>query len=307
MLVDACAQLDATAARVYAQIGFPSRQSVLQSALDRGVTLTAGDATLHLHKAALTTRRLLEAFSTLFDVCAQLRRERLAAGMSPQDAAPVLLFDEVQDLIRDDRLARVGGIQVFNALAKLLVTYGVDEHAVRTAVAGSSALLSVYFERTVASGGRWRFYELPDPEPDAVLRALRARGYTAAEAENMVALCGTRLRLLEEPLTCGAAAVGARAFMDAARTTAAAHLADALKGCEPADARALIAVLDAVAQHEAGQREEAPMLDRAFNERHAEAASKLLYVHRDRSLSFQSRLHADAWSRKRASFIGNAA
>ena len=103
-----------------------------------------------------------------------------------------------------------------DALARLLVTYGVDDHAVRAAVAGSSALLSVYFERTVASGGRWRYYELPDPEPEAVLRELRAHGYTAAEAEDMVALCGTRLRLLEEPLTCGASAVGARAFMDAA-------------------------------------------------------------------------------------------
>ena len=301
MLVDACAQLDATAARVYAQIGFPSRQSVLQRMLDRGVTITTGDATLHLHKAALTTLRLVHALNTLFDVCAQLRRERIAAGISPQDAAPVLLFDEVQDLIRDDRLKRVGGVTIFNALAKLLVTYGVDDHAVRAAVAGSSALLSVYFERTVASGGRWRYYELPDPEPEAVLRALRARGYTAAEAEDMVALCGTRLRLLEEPLTCGASAVGARAFMDAARLTAVAHLTDAINVPDPADARALIAVLNAVAQHEAGQRAEPPKLGGAFTAGHAEAASKVLYVRRDRSLTFQSRLHAEAWSRNHAS------
>ena len=306
-LAAACAQLDATAARIYTQIGYPARRSVLQRALDRGVTLTAGDATLHLHKAALTTSRLVDAFNTLFEVCAQLRRERVAAGMSPQDAAPVLLFDEVQDLIRDDRLARVGGIEIFNALAKLLVIHGVDDHAVRTAVTGSSALLSVYFERTVASGGRWRFYELPDPEPEVVARALRAHGYTAAEAEDMIALCGTRLRLLEEPLTCGADGVGARAFMDAARMTASAHLLDALRAPpDPADARALVAVLDAVAQYEAGQRKEPPVLGRAFTERHAEAASKVLYVRRDRSLTFQSRLHADAWSSKRASLIANA-
>ena len=274
--------------------------------LDRGITFTKGDATMHLHKAAITTSRLVDALTMLFDVCAQLRRERLAAGMSPQDAAPILLFDDMQDLIRDDRLARVGGVDIFNALAKLLVTYGVDEHAVRTAVAGSSALLSVYFERTVASGGRWRFYELLDPEPEVVVHALCARGYTIAEAEEMVALCGTRLRLLEEPLTCGAAAVDARAFMHAAHLTAAAHLADMLQAQDLAGARALMAVLDAIAQHEAGKRKEPPMLDRTFTERHAEAASKVLYVRRDRSLAFQSRLHADAWSRKRASLIANA-
>ena len=304
-LADACAQLDATATRVYAQIGFPTRRSLLQSLLDRGITLSAGDSKLHLHKASVTTSRLVDALNTLFEVCAQLRQERLAAGMSLQDAAPVLLFDEVQDLIRDERLARVGGVAIFNTVAKLLVTYGVDENAVRTAVTGSSALLSVCFERTVASGGRWCYYELPDPKPEVVVLALQGREYTDVDAKAMVELCGTRLRLLEVPLKSGKAAVDARAFMDSACKTADAHLLDAL-GTDPAVSRSLLATLNAVAQHEAGKRAEPPTLGAAFTARQAEAASKVLYVRRDRSLTFQSPLYADAWSRKGASLIAAA-
>ena len=94
---------------------------------------------------------------------------------------------------------------MFKALARLLVDHCVDSHAVRAAVSGSSALLSIFFDRTVASGFRLITYSLPDPEPEAVLRVLRARGYTADEAADIVALCGTRLRLLDEPLKLGAA------------------------------------------------------------------------------------------------------
>ena len=266
--------LGATAVHVYQQIGFPTRRAVLQRVFDSGISVRHQGVEYEIQEAARTASRLVQALEAVFTAAAAVGRERVAAGLSRWDAAPVLLFDGVEDLIRDDLVARTGGAQVFRALVWLLVIHGVDSHAVRAAVSGSSALLSVFFDRTVASGFRWITYSLPDPEPDAMLRALRARGYTADDAADIVALCGTRLRLLDEPLTHGAAAIEARTFMDAARVTAGAHFADLLVAASDADARALVFALDAALRCEAGACDVPPMLGRAFTLRHAEAASK---------------------------------
>lgn len=233
--LSAYAQLDATAQLVYSQIGFPVRRALLKLVLD-GVEITMKGGMSYKLKADTVTSRLSTALSTLFEVSATLCHERVAAGLSREEAAPVLLFDEVQDLIRDDRLANAGGLAVFLALSKLLVMYGVDQRVVRTAVTGSSALLSVFFERTVARGGRWSFYELRDPDEGPVLAALCAGGYSPCDAADMVALCGTRLRLLEEPLAVGAAVLGAREFIAAAHTSAVAHFEDVLSAGSVADA-----------------------------------------------------------------------
>jgi hypothetical protein len=48
---------------------------------------------------------------------AALRHERVAAGLSHQDAAPVQLFDDVQDYISDNALARAGSLAVFLTLS----------------------------------------------------------------------------------------------------------------------------------------------------------------------------------------------
>jgi len=295
--------LGSTAVRIFEQIGFPTRRAVLQRLFERGISIRLHGVEYEMQEADRTACRLVQALEALFDAAASVGRERVAAGLSLWDAAPVLLFDEVQDLIRDDRLARAGGSLVFKALARLLVTHCVDGHAVRAAMSGSSALLSVFFDRTVASGFRLTTYSLPDPEPEVVLHALRACGYTADEATDMVALCGTRLRLLDGPLKQGAASIGARAFMDAARATAKAHFADLLAAASAADARALVSTLDAALACEAGTCDEPPnLLGRTFTLRHAEAASKVLFLRLDRTLEFQSRLHANVWRAERRRF-----
>ena len=138
----------------------------------------------------------------------------MAAGKSVLEAAPVMLFDDLQDLLKDSRLRAAGGQLVFNMLATLIVKYSVDRKAVRIAVAGSSAELLFAFETlTTAKGNRWSFYDLADPSPTEVESRLVARGYTRDEALHMISLCGTRLRLLERPLKRGAAVVSAASFL----------------------------------------------------------------------------------------------
>lgn len=55
------------------------------------------------------SRRLEEAFELLFEAAEQLYHERLHQGISPAAAKPLLIFDGVQDLIKDERLAAAGG------------------------------------------------------------------------------------------------------------------------------------------------------------------------------------------------------
>ena len=290
-------RMKATADYVFKQIAFPLRRAVLQTALDRISSLNVhGAMGVELTKTLDARDRLCQALSLLFEVAKEQYHARRAAGVPHEDAAPVLLFDQVQDLIRDDRLAGAGGRFVFNTLAVLLVAYGVDSESVRAAVAGSSALLSVEFDKTVASGFRWVYYELPDPEADAVLAALRASGYSDDDARSMVALCGTRLRLLADPLKRGAAQLSARAFTSEMTTTAVGNFADLHRSSPPVDRKALAAVLDAALAAEAG-RAAPPRLGGRMTEQLAQKASKVLYVKRDRTLTFQSRLHADVWRR----------
>ena len=312
--------MDSAAAQLYEQIGFPRRRSLLGALLSRGFTLQGQH-----HQAELTAPasgpRIIQALTMLFDVCAQLHAERVAAGLSVTDAAPVLLFDEVQDLIKDERLARAGGRDVFNLLGAQLIAHCVDRQEVRAAVAGSSAALDFAFAAaSPARGNRWTYYDLRDPSPETVVTALQARGYTAHEAQDMVALCGTRLRLLQRPLSQGAEALSAAGFLEHAAATGReafakvfrlldahskvelARVLDAVTSCDDVDTGAAASAGDATA---AGSllrptREALPAAVRSMD--HA----TILYVDRSSALYFQSQLHARAWSRVRGAYAQSA-
>lgn len=206
---EAKVNMDAAASQLYAQIGFPRRRAHVSSMLARGLTFQGNFNQVAIADSSV---RLVSALETLFSVCEELRNERVASGIAELDAAPLLLFDEMQDLLKDVRLKAAGGELVFNTLARLIVFYSVDLKAVRVIAAGSSAELMFAFENTVAKGSRWRPFLLADPFPDAVTRALEQRSYSSNDARDILALCGTRLRLLS-PVLEGAQTVSAKAFL----------------------------------------------------------------------------------------------
>ena len=173
---DAGALMDETARQIFSQVGFPLRRSLIGGAFSRGFKLREGPVQAELSLTD-TSSRLVLALRMLFDVSEELQRER-QRRMSPLDAAPVLLFDEVQDLVKDARLARAGGGLILSVLGTLLVGYGVDRRAVRAVVAGSSAEAAFAFEEcSPLRGPRWECYSLLDPEEGATRAALEARGY----------------------------------------------------------------------------------------------------------------------------------
>ena len=156
--------LDATARQVFSQIGFPLRRSLIGGALSRVFTLWGGRMQAELSTTE-TSDRLVLALYMLFEACEALKLKRQKT-MAPLDAAPVLLFDGLQDLIKDARLARAGGRMVLSLLGALLVSYCVDRRAVRAVVTGSSAELCFAFEeRSPLRGARWDCYTLPRCAP----------------------------------------------------------------------------------------------------------------------------------------------
>jgi len=295
--------LDSLAREAFAQLGFPSRRAVVYTVTDR----FKSDKFQLSSPAGI---RLCDALECLFQAMEELYYERVASGLTPDQAAPVLLLDEVQDLIKSSRLADVGGREVFDRVAQLLVAYCVDRRVVRAAVAGSSALLSVEFDRTVASGSRWCHYELRDPEKGVVLAALAARGYAESDAHKLVALCGTRLRLLEPALKFGADMMDVHTLVSSHSEMATRHYADLFSEVTPAEKAALCRVLDA-AEHVAAEVEmgqgvplgSRPELGGDVSTALVLSASKVLYLHFGGSLSFQSALHRAVWKAVRVKYV----
>lgn len=167
---EATARLAQIAQQVYSQIGFPRRQSVISMLLPRFSSY--GGVKAELRDATYQRDRLSFALQLLFDAAEQLWLERMAAGVAHEHAPIVLLFDEVLDLVKRKRLAEVGGRYVFEQLGTLLVAYGVDRGAVRSAVAGSSAVLAIEFAKSgLATGARWGYHEMGTPRrPSSSMR-----------------------------------------------------------------------------------------------------------------------------------------
>ena len=291
------ALMDATAAQIFAQIGYPLRRSIVGGMLSRGIMFQGQRTQTDLVNPE-SRNRLVAALNALFEVCAELQAERISQGMTRFDAAPVLLFDELQDLIKDARLKNAGGDLVFATLATLLISYGVDRSAVRIVVAGSSA--EVYFsfsEVSPARGARFRYFDLKDPSPDSMIGALQERGYTLDEARTMVALCGTRLRLFDRPLSMNAATASAATFIEESTALATADFAEVFAKIDKRNTAELVKLLDAITEidtHDSANvqrpsKKSLPLFLQRMD------LAPIIYVNRARELHFQSHLHFRTW------------
>ena len=297
--------IDSQAVAVFRQIGYPVRRATVIAVPEALKMKIITDFGFQVEFESPTSGRLCKALDCLFEVLEQLHNERLLLGEVPhEEAAPVLLLDEVQDLIKSPRLANLGGKAVFNKLAQLLVMYCVDRRVVRAAVAGSSALLSVEFERTVASGSRWLYYELPDPDERAVLDALHAHGYSMSVARDLVRLCGTRLRLLEAAVRLGVTAESAHEAKAASLAWATRQYRELFGELAPAEKGVLARVLDQIDRAEAGDasKVDPPTIFCEASKDLVARASKVMFLRLDGSLTFQSALHRETWARVRAQF-----
>ena len=106
---DSATEMDSLATRVLGQIGFPTRRSLLGGALARGFTWLGRWTQADLFPDS--TQRLKMALELLFEVLREVSKKQ-----SADTPKPLLMIDELHDFIKDTRLTRLGGPELFNLL-----------------------------------------------------------------------------------------------------------------------------------------------------------------------------------------------
>ena len=306
-VLEAVKLMDATARQVYSQVGFPTRRSIIGMLVDRVVDLAAGAEAqpMGVVKACVedsatlapSGRRLVTCFMYLFNVAEEVSRRRQAAGMTQLEAAPVLLLDDLEDLIKDDLLKNAGGQLVLNYISTAMVSFSVDHSFARIAVTGNSAKL-VFAMPSPARGFRLEYEYQADPTRESMLKALAYRKYSDEDAARMVDFCGTRLRLYNGPLL-QPVAPPADTFMSKSIAVAVRDFRDVENCLTPADKALFSALLDRVeASYNGG-------LDMLANKATMPPSAvivdlaPILFVDHTHVLKFQSQLHRKVWQTER--------
>ena len=313
----AASQLDAMAAEIFRDMGFPQRRSLVSRTDVQGwisaiLAQFGWTGPIAAHVTASSVPRTVQALRLLFSACRELREARTHAGLPAQVAAPVVMIDGVHDLVKTERLADVGGRELFRELAVPFVFCANDLKAVRALAAGSSDLAAETIATpTIAWRHRWNVFELADPSKDVVLGALRSSGLSPEEAERVVAACGTRLRLLSPLLARSPSDAHAPAdWLARTAATSTADLENALDAIRIAYPNAFPAVttaLDTLALLE--DTPAPPDIVRPHcrlfpaSLRQLNAFSTIFYVRPDVGLSFQSMCIRHAWQSVRSKFV----
>ena len=284
--------MDEIASHIFRDIDYPQRQSVVGWVLRQpwAIPWKMDAPALQVAPLLPSSTRLIDSLQLLFQACADIyREERAAKGAAAQQC--VLLFDEVQDLTKDERLVTAGGRVVFKQLSSLLCSEGVDHQTVLAAVAGSSAELDLLFNRTVMRGNRWDYHLLLDPEPGAVVEALVKTGMAAPVAQRLVDALGTRVRLLNKALTTPGG-VDAGAYLEKRMQKTSSQLRAWFSGLSVPDTRRVGGLLDTLASGKTAVYDDLPQAVKL-------RVGETLYVDLDQTLRFQSALHERVWKEGR--------
>jgi hypothetical protein len=174
----------------------------------------------------------------------------------------------------------------------------LPQKLIRPIAAGTSGQLKFSLEDTgIVSGARFKVYFLQDPPEDVVIAALVERRYSPADAAKIVSACGTRLRVLEEPLSLSPPR-DVDVFIIEQEEAAIGQFVSVLKSLSRADAKSAAGLLDAIATAE--ERGTAPPSLALIPEAVMAADfTRVIFIASTGDLAFQSRIHSRVWRRHR--------
>jgi len=299
-VVDASAvsRMNKIAAQVFEAIGFPSRPSwvsyIKRIQFHIPFFAKSADAEISFEKEE-TKNRFNFALQCLFRACTDIRNHRFYnQRINKLDAAPILLFDEVHDLVKDPQLRKIGGEEVFATLSQLLVTNGVNSPIIRSIIAGSSGRITVDINETILKGGtRYTPMYLLDPEITEVKKTLVAKGYNDDECTKIFSFCGTRLRLLQ-PLLYNKLDVDV--YLQGLQETMEEQYKTILKPLSKEDKKRMLQIFDTLYKINPSNPDEiVPEWDDLPTDVQKADYSKVLYVRRNENLEFQSQAVRTVW------------
>lgn len=193
---------------------------------------------------AETTNRLHNALEDVFVVLLDDKRRRQKAGASDDEATGLVVIDEFADLL-SDAVKDWGGRSAFKHICELIVQQVVNQHnrdtAARVLLAGSSNFIRDELNKTKLIDTRVHYVQHLDAPREKVEPLLLRCGYSSAEVDDIIAVCGTRLRLLK---SFRDAPLAVAEKLKEQEETACNFLRELFKQCKPKDRRLLEEVLD---------------------------------------------------------------
>jgi hypothetical protein len=181
--LDGKIDLMVTASKIFSAIGYPAKPSLFNRLAENITDIKTSDLQLKFKSCERTTSRIIEAFELLFEILSE------SNGFAA--------IDEVHDLIRNDRLASVGGRLIFQHLTQLIVEHAVNSATMKIAFAGSSNFLWFDLNKTVLIGTRSNMQHIEDMQADVIIKYLVEEHNIPIDiAANIIEKCGTRLRLV---------------------------------------------------------------------------------------------------------------
>jgi ABC-type dipeptide/oligopeptide/nickel transport system ATPase subunit len=279
--------------------GYPAKQSLISKILQNGIDPLV-DA----------QNRLFQGFHLLFQVANELYEE---SGKNKTKC--VLIFDDIHDLIKERRLADAGGKGFFHQLVTISVLNCVDLKNVDVIMAGSSCELKRSFNDSFGKKGRVNFFDLQDPLPEIVQKALIEKTHcTEEEAKKIINVCGTRLRLLNKalknPAAAGTCKFNVDAFVsthvDEANSSIAELLNELNSSSSDSSSDDRLVAIEALDRILDGKSEGVRFIQLPKSVRTCKTFADVFYHGIDGYLRFQNRSIEWAWQNHRKSIIAHS-
>jgi len=143
--------------------------------------------------------RAEKALDILFSVAAEIATERklsIENKLPKSEDRVVIIFDELLDLVRQDRFADVGGVELMDKICGLVVHHNIDEADICVFFAGSSGFLLKEIGQRRLHGRNCEVLVIADPTAEEVIKALKEKNYEDHIVKRIVDDLGCRLRLL---------------------------------------------------------------------------------------------------------------
>jgi energy-coupling factor transporter ATP-binding protein EcfA2 len=290
--------LTVAAQRFYLAVGYPERSSFLSRWQMKGFKLSWEGPELNASPDAVANR-FTDAITDLFAVCGELYMEReMDPKVPPADCAPVVLSDELHDLLHD-RYHNEGGKNVFAHFGNEMTHSCADSHMSRVVLAASGAgLLKELEDRSAAGGDRVVSYTQRDPPESVVRERLAGLGYSQASVDAIVTTCGTRVRLLYPFLESRLADI--HSVLEPLQSAAKEKVAMLMARCpEKSERKRLVKLLDKLAESPSST----VLVERFPEAVQAPFPNKVLLRHVGGEASFQTEAVRQAWLRNRKMFV----
>ena len=140
--------------------------------------------------------RAEKALGILFSVASEIA----VSNEARDEKRVVIIFDELLDLVRQDRFSDSCGPELMDRICGLTVHHNIDKRDICIFFAGSSGFLLQELGSRRLHGTNCDVHTMTDPSEKEVLAAIEERGYDRTVAKQIVDGLGCRLRLLDRIL-----------------------------------------------------------------------------------------------------------